>query len=172
MATKKNLVFAGIPILLFFIGYNHFLKVYNPQSSNNLVNQNSSAHERELLKTAKKKTHSPVAAKIQNFDKSTKSKESYITQEIPFGAIPPAVLMDHGSDEDSPQVIEMLNSLEQEFFNELASMQNSEIPIHEIWEQLRTKYDERYIALLGQDSYLEATSLAAEEAREDYKTVP
>ncbi len=172
MSAKKILVFAGGAIFLISIGYNFFLKTQKTHSLNELGNEKSPAHKSESLKIAETKISSPVAKKIQNFDDSSLSRESYSTHEIPFGAIPPAALMDHGSAEDSPQVTEMLISMEQDFFNELASMQNSGIPIHEIWEQLRTKYDERYIALFGQEAYLEATSLASEEAREDYKPVP
>jgi hypothetical protein len=100
------------------------------------------------------------------------SLDSELQVPIPFGATLPAALMDHGSEDDIPQITEMLISLEQEFFSELRSMEDSGIPMEELWEQLRAKYDERYIALFGQDAYLEATSLAAEEAREDYKTAP
>jgi hypothetical protein len=173
MPAKKNQVFVGGAILLIFIiGYNFFFKIHETHSLGALINKNPPTRESESLKIAETNILSPVAKKIQNFDDSASSKESHFTHEIPFGAIPPAVLMDHGSAEDSLQVTEMLISMEQEFFNELASMQSSGIPIHEIWEQLRTKYDERYIGLFGQDAFLEATSLAAEEAREDYKTVP
>ena len=90
--------------------------------------------------------------------------------EVPHGAILPAVLMDHGSTEKNPIADEMLISMEGEFFQELQEAKSKGIAPQEIWEELRSKYDERYIALFGQDAYLEATSLAAEEAREDFET--
>jgi hypothetical protein len=79
-------------------------------------------------------------------------------------------LMDNGSTEKNPIADEMLISMEGEFFQELQEAKSKGIAPQEIWEELRSKYDERYIALFGQDAYLEATSLAAEEAREDFET--
>jgi hypothetical protein len=90
--------------------------------------------------------------------------------EVPHGAILPAVLMDNGSTEKNPIADEMLISMEGEFFQELQEAKSKGIAPQEIWEELRSKYDERYIALFGQDAYLEATSVAAEEAREDFET--
>lgn len=172
MHKRQIIVITGVAIFFVFIGYNHFLKTQKTPSLTELGNEKSPSHKSESPKAAETKTVSPAANKIQNFDNISSSKESYFTHEIPFGAILPAALMDHGSEDDSPQITEMLISLEQEFFSELKGMKDSGIPMEELWEQLRAKYDERYIALFGQDAYLEATSLAAEEAREDYKTAP
>ena len=90
--------------------------------------------------------------------------------DVPHGAILPAVLLDNGSSEENKIADGLLISLEEDFFKELQEAKSKGGATQEIWEELRSKYDERYIALFGQDAYLEATNLAAEEAREDFKT--
>ena len=89
--------------------------------------------------------------------------------EVPQGAVLPAVLMDNGSSEENIIADELLISLEDEFFSEWDKAISKGIASQEIWEELRSKYDEKYIALFGQEAYLEATSLAVDEAREDYE---
>ena len=76
--------------------------------------------------------------------------------------------MDHGSNGENQTPDSLLISLEEEFFNEIEEAKSKGVAIQDVWEDLRSKYDEKYIALFGQDAYLEATRLAAEEAREDY----
>jgi hypothetical protein len=88
--------------------------------------------------------------------------------DVPRGAILPALMMDQGPGGDSKVPDNLLLSLEEEFFNELENAQSKGVPIAGIWEGLRSKYDEKYIALFGLDAYLEATALASEEAGEDY----
>ena len=90
--------------------------------------------------------------------------------DVPHGAILPAVLLDNGSSDENKIADGLLISLEEDFFKELQEAKSKGGATQEIWEELRSKYDERYIALFGQDAYLEATNLAAEEAREDFKT--
>lgn len=90
--------------------------------------------------------------------------------DVPHGAILPAMLLDNGSSDENKIADRLLVSLEEEFFKELQEAKSKGGATQEIWEELRSKYDERYIALFGQDAYLEATNLAAEEAREDFKT--
>ncbi len=77
-------------------------------------------------------------------------------------------MMDHGPGGDSKVPDNLLLSLEEEFFDELEDAQSKGVPMGGIWEGLRSKYDEKYIALFGLDAYLEATALASEEAGEDY----
>lgn len=88
---------------------------------------------------------------------------------MPQGAVLPVVLMDNGSSETNKIADELLISLEEEFFTEWDVAKSKGVASQEIWEELRSKYDEKYIALFGQEAYLEATSLAADEAREDYE---
>jgi hypothetical protein len=88
--------------------------------------------------------------------------------DVPRGAVLPALMMDQAPGGDSKVPDNLLLSLEEEFFNELENAQSKGVPIAGIWEGLRSKYDEKYIALFGLDAYLEATALASEEAREDY----
>jgi len=95
------------------------------------------------------------------------SKPSHDVIDVPQGAKLPAALMDVGSEEDSPQVREMLASLGDEFFDDLNSTTSSGIPLEDAWEKARTASDERYRALLGQDAYLQVLSLAAEDAASD-----
>ena len=90
--------------------------------------------------------------------------------EVPQGAVLPAILMDNGSSEENIIADELLISLEDEFFSEWDKAISKGIASQEIWEELRSKYDEKYTALFGQEAYLEATSLAADEAREDFET--
>jgi len=89
--------------------------------------------------------------------------------DVPHGAILPAVLMDSGSSEENKIADGLLISLEEEFFKELGETKSKGVAPQEIWEELRSKYDEKYIALFGQEAYLEATNLAADEAREDFQ---
>lgn len=78
--------------------------------------------------------------------------------------------MDNGSSEENPIADEMLHSLEGDFFKELQEAKSKGIAIEVIWEELRSKYDEKYKALFGVEAYLEATNLAADEAREDFES--
>ncbi len=89
--------------------------------------------------------------------------------EVPQGAVLPVVLMDNGSSETNKIADELLISLEEEFFTEWDVAKSKGVASQEVWEELRSKYDEKYIALFGQEAYLEATSVAADEAREDYE---
>ena len=90
--------------------------------------------------------------------------------EVPQGAVLPAILMDNGSSEENIIADGLLITLEEEFFSEWDKAISKGIASQEIWEELRSKYDEKYTALFGQEAYLEATSLAADEAREDFET--
>jgi hypothetical protein len=90
--------------------------------------------------------------------------------DVPHGAILPAVLLDNGSSEENKIADGLLISLEEDFFKELQEAKSKGVATQETWEELRSKYDERYIALFGQEAYMEATNLAADEAREDFET--
>ena len=90
--------------------------------------------------------------------------------EVPRGAILPALLLDLGTNGENQVPDNLLLSLEEEFFNEIEETKSKGVAIQDVWEILRSKYDEKYITLFGQDAYLEATSLAADEAREDYES--
>ena len=90
--------------------------------------------------------------------------------KVPQGAVLPAILMDNGSSEENIIADGLLIALEEEFFSEWDKAISKGIASQEIWEELRSKYDEKYTALFGQEAYLEATSLAADEAREDFET--
>ena len=90
--------------------------------------------------------------------------------KVPQGAVLPAILMDNGSSEENIIADGLLITLEEEFFSEWDKAISKGIASQEIWEELRSKYDEKYTALFGQEAYLEATSLAADEAREDFET--
>lgn len=90
--------------------------------------------------------------------------------EVPQGAVLPAILMDNGSTEENKIADELLISLEEEFFSEWDVAKSKGVASQEVWEELRSKYDEKYTAFFGQEAYLQATSLAAEEAREDFET--
>jgi hypothetical protein len=89
---------------------------------------------------------------------------------IPLGAKLPAAFMDEGNPEDSEGVKELLLSLEKEFQEEYETELRKGLTPEEAWENARSKSDERYQALFGQDAYLEALNLAAEEARTDWET--
>jgi hypothetical protein len=90
--------------------------------------------------------------------------------DVPHGAILPAILLDNGSSDENKIVDGLLVSLEEEFFKELQEAKSKGGTTQEIWEELRSKYDEKYTALFGQEAYMEATNLAADEAREDFDT--
>ena len=89
---------------------------------------------------------------------------------IPQGAMLPAAFMDEGNLEDSEGVKELLLSLEKEFQEEYGTELQSGLTPEEAWENARSKSNERYQALFGQEAYLEALNLAAEEARTDRET--
>jgi hypothetical protein len=90
--------------------------------------------------------------------------------DVPHGAILPAILLDNGSSDENKIADGLLVSLEEEFFKELQEAKSKGGTAQEIWEELRSKYDEKYTALFGQEAYMEATNLAADEAREDFDT--
>ena len=90
--------------------------------------------------------------------------------DVPHGAILPAILLDNGSSDENKIADGLLVSLEEEFFKELQEAKSKGGTTQEIWEELRSKYDEKYTALFGQEAYMEATNLAADEAREDFDT--
>jgi hypothetical protein len=89
---------------------------------------------------------------------------------IPQGAKLPAAFMDEGNPEDSEGVKELLLSLEKEFQEEYRTGLRKGLTSEDAWENARSKSDERYQALFGQEAYLEALNLAAEEARTDWET--
>jgi hypothetical protein len=89
---------------------------------------------------------------------------------IPQGAKLPAAFMDEGNLEDSEGVKELLLSLEKEFQEEYETELHKGLTPEEAWENARSKSDERYRGLFGQEAYLEALNLAAEEARTDWET--
>lgn len=89
---------------------------------------------------------------------------------IPQGAMLPAAFMDEGNPEDSEGVKELLLSLEKEFQEEYETELHKGLTPEEAWENARSKSDERYRGLFGQEAYLEALNLAAEEARTDWET--
>ena len=89
---------------------------------------------------------------------------------IPQGAKLPAAFMDEGNPEDSEGVKELLLSLEKEFQEEYGTGLRKGLTPEDAWENARSKSDERYEVLFGQEAYLEALNLAAEEARTDWET--
>jgi len=91
---------------------------------------------------------------------------------IPQGAKLPAAFMDEGNPEDSVGVKELLLSLEKEFQEEYEIELRRGLTPEQAWENARSKSDERYQALFGQEAYLEALNVAAEEARADWETSP
>ena len=78
--------------------------------------------------------------------------------------------MDEGNLEDSEGVKELLLSLENEFQEEYETRLRKGLTPEEAWENARSKSNERYQALFGQEAYLEALNLSAEEARTDWET--
>jgi hypothetical protein len=90
--------------------------------------------------------------------------------DVPHGAILPAVLFDNGSSDENNIADGLLISLEEEFFKELQEAKSKGVAPEDTWEELRSRFDEKYIALFGQEAFLEATNLAADEAREDFET--
>jgi hypothetical protein len=160
-------VFSGLLVMLvmLFLGWLFWLKILPPTIPEPSVStisfsetrQESTPHEPTPTSESVPETNTAVPNTGRDFD-------------VPHGAILPAVLLDSGSSEENKIADELLISLEEDFFKELEETKSKGIALEEIWEELRSKYDERYIALFGQDAYLEATNLAAEEAREDFKT--
>jgi hypothetical protein len=160
-------VFSGLLVMLvmLFLGWLFWLKILPPTIPEPSVStisfsetrQESTPHEPTPTSESVPETNTAVPNTGRDFD-------------VPHGAILPAVLLDSGSSEENKIADELLISLEEDFFKELEETKSKGIALEEIWEELRSKYDERYIALFGQDTYLEATSLAAEEAREDFET--
>jgi hypothetical protein len=98
------------------------------------------------------------------------SSDAELQISIPQGAKLPAAFMDEGNPEDSEGVKELLLSLEKEFQEEYGTELRKGLTPEDAWENARSKSDERYQALFGQEAYLEALNLAAEEARTDWET--
>ena len=163
-----------LALAIIVLGFAVFLLV---PSSNNLPLKSHHKNETEIknrqteLGFSEKNNAKPLeqpSGPIQKSDIHPTGAELQIS--IPQGAKLPAAFMDEGNPEDSEGVKELLLSLEKEFQEEYGTGLRKGLTPEDAWENARSKSDERYQALFGQEAYLEALNLSAEDARTDWKT--
>ena len=163
-----------LALAIIVLGFAVFLLV---PSSNNLPLKSHHKDETEIknrqteLGFSEKNTAKPLEQPSEPIQKSViHSSDAELQFSIPQGAMLPAAFMDEGNPEDSEGVKELLLSLEKEFQEEYETELHKGLTPEEAWENARSKSDERYRGLFGQEAYLEALNLAAEEARTDWET--
>jgi hypothetical protein len=163
-----------LALAIIVLGFAVFLLV---PSSNNLSLNSYQEYETKIKKRptdfrfSGKNYAKPLeqpSGPIQKSDIHSTGSELQIS--IPQGAMLPAAFMDEGNLEDSEEVKELLLSLEKEFQEEYGTGLRKGFTPEEAWENARSKSDERYQTLFGQEAYLEALNLAAEEAITDWET--
>ncbi len=175
MRDHLLLIKKGTYLLLGILALGSFVFLLRPMI-NNIPLKFHHKHETEIKKRltnfgfSEKNNVNPLeqpSEPIQKSDIHPTGSELQIL--IPQGAKLPAAFMDEGHSNDSEAVKELLLSLEKEFQEEYETELRKGLTPEEAWENTRSKSDERYQALFGQDAYLEALNLAAEEARIDWE---
>jgi hypothetical protein len=163
-----------LALAIIVLGFAVFLLV---PSSNNLSLNSYQEYETKIKKRQNdfgfsgKNNVRPSEQTSEPIQKSViHSSDAELQISIPQGAMLPAAFMDEGNLEDSEGVKELLLSLEKEFQEEYETELHKGLTPEEAWENARSKSDERYRGLFGQEAYLEALNLAAEEARTDWET--
>ena len=95
---------------------------------------------------------------------SNASKPSPQDIPVPFGAQVPAVLMDGGGPDDSPETADIMNSILEEFAEKITAAKLANRNEHEAWEEAREAADDRYRQFFGFEAFNEATRETAGEA--------
>jgi len=170
--NRKGTYFA---LAMLALGFSVYLLIH---SSNNLPLKFNHKYETEIknrqteLGFSEKNNAKPLEQPSEPIQKSDiHPTDAELQISIPQGAKLPAAFMDEGNPEESEGVKELLLSLEKEFQEEYGTELSKGLTPEEAWENARSKSDERYQALFGQEAYLEALNLAAEEARTDWETI-
>jgi len=86
---------------------------------------------------------------------------------VPRGARVPAVLMDGGGPDDSPETAAIMNAIIEEFAAKIDEAKRSNRNEEEAWEEAREMADDRYRQFFGFEAFNEATLEAAGEAYEE-----
>ena len=86
---------------------------------------------------------------------------------VPNGARVPAVLMDGGGPDDSPETKAIINAIIEEFAEKIKEAQKANRNAEEAWEEARETADERYRQFFGFEAFNAASLQAAGEAYEE-----
>jgi hypothetical protein len=86
---------------------------------------------------------------------------------VPRGARVPAVLMDGGGPDDSPETAAIINVIIEEFAAKIDEAKLANRNEEEAWEEAREVADDRYRQFFGFEAFNEATLEAAGEAYEE-----
>ena len=86
---------------------------------------------------------------------------------VPHGARVPAVLMDAGSPDDSPEVRNIMDGIAEEFAETIREAKRKNLDMQEAWEEARDTADARYRFFFGFDAFNAATLETAGEAADE-----
>jgi len=86
---------------------------------------------------------------------------------VPSGARVPAVLMNGGGPDDSPETAAIMNDIIEEFAAKIDEAKQANRNEEEAWEEAREAADDRYRQFFGFEAFNEATLKAAGEAYEE-----
>jgi hypothetical protein len=98
---------------------------------------------------------------------STRSTPATTDIVVPSGARVPAVLMDGGGPNDSPETAAIINVIIEEFAAKIDEAKRVNRNEEEAWEEAREVADDRYRQFFGFEAFNEATLEAAGEAYEE-----
>jgi len=86
---------------------------------------------------------------------------------VPHGARVPAVLMDGGGPDDSPETQAIMNGMIEEFAEKIQEAKRTNRNMDEAWEEAREAADDRYRQFFGFEAFNAATLEAAGDAYEE-----
>jgi hypothetical protein len=120
-----------------------------------------------LLSTPPQATNEPLF-EVDSANSSLRSSDIV----VPHGARVPAVLMDGGAPNDSPQVRQVMDGIVEDFQESLKEAQQTNRNMREAWEEAREAADDRYKFFFGFEAFNAATLETATEALEETKSTP
>lgn len=97
----------------------------------------------------------------------TSNKPSANDIVVPHGASVPAVLMDGGGPDDSPETKARINAIIEEFSEKIIQAKKANRNAEEAWEDARECADERYRQYFGFEAFNAASLQAAGEGYEE-----
>ncbi|NBR48620.1 hypothetical protein EBU02_07235 [bacterium] len=86
---------------------------------------------------------------------------------VPHGARVPAVLMDAGAQDDSPEVRNIMDGIVEQFAETIREAKRTNSDMQKAWEEARDEADARYRFFFGFDAFNAATIQTAGEAADE-----